>query len=68
MARKYSVYECCTDRPIAIHRTAGECAEVLGILKQSFYHQICRIREGHPPQKYEIFEDEEDEEDEMDPH
>lgn len=58
---RYSVYETGTDRPIAIYRTAEECAAALGITPGSFYKKIGRARAGRPPRKYEIFTDEDEE-------
>ena len=53
----YSVYERPTDRPIVIYGTARECAEALGITRESFYKQLIREKRGVPPKSYEIFED-----------
>lgn len=60
MGKFYSVYESGTDKPLVIHGTSDQCAEVLGITRDSFYSKIVRQRQGRPPTKYEIFEDEED--------
>ncbi len=60
MGKHYSVYEVGTDKPLLIHGTSKECAEVLGITRDSFYTKIARQRNGRRPEKYEIFEDEED--------
>ena len=65
MAKYYSVYEAWTDKPIMIHGASGECAEALGITRDSFYTKIARQRNGRKPEKYEIFEDEEEDADEL---
>ena len=66
MAKHYSVYESGTDKPIMIYGTPEECAQALGITRESFYSKISKARNGkRMPKKYEIFEDEEVDSDEL---
>lgn len=65
MARKYSVYERGTDRPIMIHGTAAECAAAMGVRTNTFYIYVMRQNKGWP-QRIEIFMDDPDEEDDAD--
>lgn len=65
MARKYSVYERGTDRPIMIHGTAEECAAAMGVRTNTFYIYVMRQNKGRP-QRIEIFVDDPDEEDDAD--
>ena len=61
MAKHYSIYERATDKPIVIYGTPQECADALGITRDSFYSKIAKERSGkRKSNKYEIFEDEED--------
>lgn len=63
--RKYSVYECGTDRPIFINGTAKECAEAMGVTTNSFYKRLWSHRSGrNVPRDYEIFIDDEEDLDE----
>ncbi len=59
---RYSVYEVGTDRPICIYGTAQECADALGIDRNSFYRKLTRAKKGKAPQQHEIFIDDTDDE------
>ena len=66
MAKHYSIYERATDKPIVIYGTPQECAQALGITRDSFYPKIAKERSGgRRSRKYEIFEDEEVDNDEL---
>ena len=58
-AKRYSVYDRRTDKPLVICATSEEVVQALGIKRNSFYIALRRERLGlHRPTKYEIFEDE----------
>lgn len=58
-AKRYSVYEHGTDRPLIIGGTSEEVVQALGIKRNSFYIALRRAKLGlHQPTKYDIYEDE----------
>jgi hypothetical protein len=61
---RYSVYDSRTDQPIAIWRSAQDCAKAMGVELQTFYSYLKRMNAGTPVKKYEIIKhDTTDEED-----
>lgn len=60
--RRYSVYRRQTDEPLMINGTADECANAMGITRNSFYKYMVRTEYGTTGRKYEIFVDDPDEE------
>ena len=60
--KRYSVYHIKTEMPLIIYGTAKECAEAMGVTKNSFFRYIMRIRDGKiQVRKWLIYEDEVDE-------
>lgn len=57
-AKRYSVYQKKTDKPIAIYATAKECAKAMGIKLNTFRKHISRIRGEKNLRKWCIYEDE----------
>lgn len=59
MVKRYSVYHKKTDMPLILYATAKECAEAMGIKRNSFYRYICRMRGGKINlRKWLVYEDE----------
>lgn len=62
--RRYSVYQKGTDTPLIIYATARQCAEAMGIKRNSFYRYIVRMRGGKIQlRKWAVYEDEMGDED-----
>ena len=62
--KRYSVYHKKTDSPLIIYATAQECADAMGIKKNSFYRYIVRMRGGKIKlRKWAVYEDEVEDED-----
>lgn len=57
--KKYSVYHKKTDQPLIVYASSKECAKAMGIVLNSFYRYISRMREGKINlRKWSIYEDE----------
>ena len=61
---RYTVYNKHTDMPVMIYATPIECAEAMGITRNSFYRYICRLRSGeHNFRDWVIYQEEIEEDD-----
>ena len=57
--RRYSVYHAKTDVPVMIYGTAQECADAMGITRETFYKHVQRMRGGKIQlRKWAVYEDE----------
>lgn len=56
-AKIYSVYDKKTGCPVAIAKTAKECAELMGITYQAFRNTCNRLSKGGFSPKWEIYDD-----------
>ena len=62
--RRYSVYHQKTEQPLIIYATARQCADAMGIKRNSFYRYIVRMRGGKIQlRKWAVYEDEMGDED-----
>ena len=56
--RRYSVYHAKTDVPVMIYGTAQECADAMGISRQTFYKHVQRMHGGKiTSSKWAVYED-----------
>lgn len=61
---RYSVYHKDSELPLILYGTSTECAEAMGVSRNTFYRYLVRMRQGKIKlRKWLVFEDEvEDEE------